>query len=317
MDFNLIASNLLAAVETQAPAETSPPVDTMSSLQAVFHTIENLWLGFMGRLPLIVVGLIVIVVTKYASSLFQKSADKLLSRFNLLESQKTLLSRFGCITIWAIGISTTVMVIFPNVTPGKFLAGLGIGSIAIGFAFKDIFENFFAGILILWHFPFENGDVIECQGIVGVVEDVTIRNTLLRKASGELVVMPNSTIFMNSVDVLTDQKLRRVSITTGIGYGEDIDKAREIIRQAVSKCPTVNQDKPVDVFAKEFASSSIDFAVLWWTESHPASLVASRDEGIEAIKIALDAAGIEIPFPHRTLTLNEPLDINLNSDKTG
>lgn len=303
MELNFLTSNVFSASILS------------SSLNAAIETIVDLWHNFMGRLPLIIVGILVLIATKFLSSLFLKSAKKIMGHLTLLESQKTLLTRFGCITIWVIGISVSIMTIFPDVNPGSLLAGLGVGSIAIGFAFKDIFENFFAGILILWSFPFENGDVIECQGTVGVVEDVTIRNTFLRKASGELVVMPNSTIFMNCVDVLTNQKLRRVSITTGIDYGQDIDKAREVIRKAVLACPSVSTDKPVDVFAKEFASSSIDFAVLWWTDSRPASLVASRDEAIEAIKIALDEAGIEIPFPHRTLTFKDPVDINTNSDR--
>jgi small conductance mechanosensitive channel len=125
--------------------------------------------------------------------------------------------------------------------------------------------------------------------------------------------MPNSTIFMNCVDVLTNPKLRRVSVTTGIAYGEDVATAREIIRKAIEGCPSVSKDKPVDVFAKEFASSSVDFAVFWWTGAHPRDIVESRDEGIEAIKAALDSAGIEIPFPQRTLWFKEPLDANVNS----
>ena len=301
MAYNIYEPMILAAV------------DLRKTIEPVWVTITETWNGFMASIPLIIAGVIILVITKFLSQIFSKSANKILHRFTLLESQKTLLTRLGCIGIWVLGISVSVMIVFPDITPGKFLAGLGIGSVAIGFAFKDIFENFFAGILILWSFPFENGDVIECQGTVGTVEDVTIRNTFLRKASGELVVMPNSTIFMNCVDVLTDQKLRRVSVTTGIAYGEDVDAAREIIRKAVAGCPSVSDDKPVDVFAKEFASSSVDFNVFWWTDAHPAQMAASRDEGIAAIKSALDTAGIEIPFPYTTLTFKEPLNANVNS----
>jgi small conductance mechanosensitive channel len=102
-------------------------------------------------------------------------------------------------------------------------------------------------------------------------------------------------------------------VTTGIAYGEDIETSREIIRKAVQGCPSASKDKPVDVFAKEFASSSVDFNVFWWTGAHPRDVAESRDEGIEAIKAALDKAGIEIPFPYRTLTFKEPLNANINS----
>lgn len=108
--------------------------------------------------------------------------------------------------------SVTAMIVFPGVTPSKALTGLGVGSIAVGFAFKDIFENFFAGLLILWRFPFEAGDFIHCQEVKGKVMEVTIRNTCIRRVSGELVVVPNSTIFKNSVDVVTHEPLRRANI---------------------------------------------------------------------------------------------------------
>jgi len=300
-------------VENIDTSAVTSVVESPGAVQVLCDTIVEIWVGFVASIPAIITGLVILVITKCLSHVFSKSAKKMMSRFALLESQKTLLTRLGCIAIWVFGISITVTVVFPSVTPGGFLAGLGIGSVAIGFAFKDIFENFFAGILILWSFPFENGDVIECQGTVGTVEDVTIRNTFLRKASGELVVMPNSTIFMNCVDVLTNPKLRRVSVTTGIAYGENVNAAREIIRKAVEGCPTVSKDKPIDVFAKEFASSSVDFNVFWWTQAHPRDVAISRDEGIESIKSALDAAGIEIPFPYRTLTFKEPLETIANS----
>ena len=95
-------------------------------------------------------------------------------------------------------------IIFPGITPAKILTVLGLGSIAIGFAFKDIFENFLAGILILFREPFQIQDFIECEGIEGFVEDITIRDTHIRRVDGQRIVIPNAMLFKNPVYVRTD-----------------------------------------------------------------------------------------------------------------
>jgi len=94
-----------------------------------------------------------------------------------------------------------------------------------------------------------------------------------------------------------------------LAYGEDVDQSREVIRAAAEGCQTVSREKPIEIFAEQFASSSIDFEVTWWTGSTPLDVRKSRDEVVAAVKRALDDAGIESPFPYRTLTFNEPLQL--------
>lgn len=301
---------LLAAVQAETTEEAGAAASEAArqgTIEIVINTLWNLWKGFLQHLPLLVGGVVVLVVTWVFALIFDRVADRILGRFNLRPSLHELLRRMLRIAVWIVGIIAAMMVMLPDVTPGKVLAGLGLGSVAIGFAFKDIFENFFAGILILWRFPFENGDFISCQGIVGEVEDVTIRNTLIRQVSGELVVVPNAMIFKNPVDVLTHWKVRRVTITAGVAYGEDVDESRAVIQGAVQSCRSVSDDYPVEIFAREFADSSINFEVAWWTAPTPLDIRSSRDEVVAAIKRGLDAAGIEIPFPYRTLTFKPPL----------
>ncbi|WP_312746458.1 mechanosensitive ion channel family protein [Candidatus Nitrospira neomarina] len=208
------------------------------------------------------------------------------------------------------------MIIFPSLTPGKILTGLGLGSIAIGFAFKDIFEIFLAGILILLREPFQLGDVIECEELEGFVEEITIRDTHIRQTDGQRVVLPNSMLFKNPVTVRTDRDLRRVTIICGIAYGEDVDRARQVIQEALDGLESVNRDKAVQIFAQGFGSSSIDFEVTWWTGSLPLDIRKSKDKVVAAVKRALDQAGIEIPFPYRTLTFKEPLQTLMTRQQT-
>ena len=164
-------------------------------------------------------------------------------------------------------------------------------------------------MLILLREPFQLGDFIECQSLEGFVEEITIRDTHVRQTDGQRVVIPNAALFMNPVTVRTDLELRRITIVCGVAYGEDVDEAREVIRGAVAGLPSVSRRKDVEIFAQGFGASSIDFEVTWWTGSRPLEIRRSRDEVVAAVKRALDDAGIEIPFPYRTLTFKEPIGL--------
>ena len=130
---------------------------------------------------------------------------------------------------------------------------------------------------------------------------------LIRQTDGQLLLVPNAMIFKNPTRVVTSRETRRQSIICGVAYDEDLKKSRELITEAVSACETVQTDQPIQVFAHEFGDSSINFEITWWTGSHPLDIRLSRDEVVAAVKGALDRAGIEIPFPYRTLTFREPI----------
>ncbi|WP_306259726.1 mechanosensitive ion channel family protein [Pararhizobium sp. IMCC21322] len=263
--------------------------------------------------PNIVAALLLLLVTWLIARLLGGAIRKVLVSSQSRPSLVVALAKLVRIFVWVIGILLTATLVFPGLTPTKLLAGLGIGSIAIGLAFKDIFENFLAGFLILLRKPMRIGDDIECEDLSGRVEQISVRDTFLRKRSGELVLVPNSCIYKNPVRILTDHAHRRISIIVGVAYGENVDAARDVISKALENIETRNREKPVEVFAQEFNSSSIDFMVRWWTGSTPLQEHQSRDQAVAAIKAALDEAGIEIPFPYRTLTFAQPLTINTES----
>jgi len=281
----------------------------MESLEIVLNSVQSLFQSFLTHLPRIVIGIVVLLITFFAARLVDRILRRtVLQRTQLRQSLAELLRKSVRAGIWVAGFLIVGMVVFPDLTVGNLLAVFGLGSVAIGFAFKDIFENFLAGILLLSREPFQLGDTIECEGIEGKVEQISIRDTMIRQADGQLVVVPNSVLFKNPVTVRTDQTRRRVSLACGVGYGENVDDAREVIRKAVQGLKTLDKEKPVDVFASGFGASSIDFEIRWWTGSQPREQKESRDEAVAAIKRALDEADIEIPFPYRTLTFKEPLE---------
>lgn len=260
--------------------------------------------------PQLMISLFILLMTYFFAKLAKNITKRVLTKTKLRPSLVNLMVLFSSLGIWVFGLMVASIIAFPSLTPAKMLAGLGIGSVAIGFAFKDIFENFLAGIIILLRREMRINDFISCQGFEGTVEEILVRETHIRETDGELVILPNSLLFKNPLTIRTDIDQRRTTIICGIGYGENVDDARAVIKTAVSACKTVISDgRPVEVFANEFADSSINFEVSWWTGSKPLDIRVSKDEVVAAIKSALDDAGIEIPFPYRTLTFNQPISI--------
>ena len=272
--------------------------------------------GAVAALPRVGVALALLLVTWLIVRGVRWSIARVGHRFrnNVVE----VLQLIATVGLWLFGGLAALTVVFPTITPANALATLGLGSVAIGFAFKDTFENFLAGILILLREPFQIGDFVEANDIEGRIERITIRDSRIRQTDGQLVVVPNHVLFQEPVTVRTDRDVRRVSIIAGVAYGEAVDEARQVIHDAVTAIDSVRDDvADVQVFAKEFADSSINFEVAWWTGSTPLDVRRSRDQVIAAIKRALDEAGIEIPFPYRTLTFSEPLPIRQEGPGSG
>ena len=277
------------------------------TLDVVTESLRTMWHDALERSPLLLAGLVALFVSWFVNRIAQSILGRILSRSGLRTGLRDLALQLTTIAVWLVGIMVAAVIIFPGMTPAKVLTVLGLSSVAVGFAFKDIFENFFAGILILWKYPFDRGDFISCEGVEGRIEDITIRMTMIRQVDGQLVVVPNSYLFKNPVDVLTNKPHRRITVICGVAYGTDLADARKLLIDAQQSCDSVKRDPPVEIFAQEFADSSINFEVTWWTSPTPLDVRKSRDEVVEAVKRSLDDAGIEIPFPQRTLWFKDTL----------
>ncbi len=281
----------------------------MNPLNLITEQLRGFAESAIQHSPNVAAAILLLFVTWLVAKLARRLTTRIMPGDDGRATLTMAVRKLVTIGIWTGGIALTAIVLFPSVKPGSLLAGLGIGSVAVGFAFKDIFENFFAGMLILFRQPFKINDHIEVDGIEGVVENITIRDTLVRQTDGQPVIIPNSVLFKNPVTVRTDKDSRRVTVMCGVAYDEDVDESREVIRKAVEKVKSVNTDKPIQIFAQSFGASSIDFEVTWWTGSKPVDIRTSRDEVVASVKRALDEAGIEIPYPYQTLTFHEPLPV--------
>ena len=298
--------------ETKAEAvkEAAAKVIPKNPVEILQNTLQENLSEIIKQLPSLIAGVTILVIVGFAAWIFGFIAKKVLKKLDLRTSLKDLILAFGKALIWVVGFLIAATVIFPGLTPSKVLGAAGLASVAVGLAFKDIFQNFFAGILLLWKFPFEPGDLIDCAGVKGIVVETRLRLTTVRSTDGELIIVPNSHLIANPLEVLTSRNERRTVVATGVAYKEDLARAKEVVEKAVEGCESVNTQKQWDVFVSGFGDSSMDLEVYYWTSSRPYEMKRSRSEVALAIKEALDREGIEIPFPYRTLTFDEPLRID-------
>ncbi|XUU60035.1 mechanosensitive ion channel family protein [Erythrobacter sp. HA6-11] len=279
-------------------------------METIDSQLSQMWYSFAEAVPSLVIAIVILLVTGIIASFAVKIVEKLTGKTDLRPSLQNLMETLIKLGVWLVGLMVAAIVVFPDLTPASLVAGLGIGAVAIGFAFQDIFENFLAGVLIMVREKMRIGDVIECEGITGKVEHITLRETHVRKLSGELTVVPNSILFKNPVEILTDKGQRRHEVDAGVSYDTDLDRAADIIRKAVEGSDGVDTEKGIDVFAYEFGASSVNYKVRWWSGSKPRDGHESRDAVVRNIKRALDDAGIEIPFPYVTHTFKEPVPLD-------
>lgn len=277
-----------------------------SQIVSAWSVITEYANALLKHLPVIAVAVVMLVgswiVAKVAKRLVRKFAHQFIDDPSLL----SLFGTLAYVVTLGFGIFAAAATVFPGLKAGDLIAVLGLSSVAVGFAFKDIFENFLAGVLILSRRPFKIGDEIELDGTSGVVETISFRSTEIRTYDGTIVVMPNAALFKNAVTVRTAREFRRSSFAAGIGYDEDIDKAREVILDAVENCDEVVSDPAPQVLCWSHDSSAVAFEVRYWSKSQMKHVVAARDQVATSVKYALDEAEIEIPYPHLTLDYPGP-----------
>jgi small-conductance mechanosensitive channel len=279
----------------------------------IIKALHQYGINFLEHVPNIVAALLFIILTYIFTRIIHRIIVIPLKRIRIRANLIQVFQKILSFIIWFIGILIVATILFPSVTIGNLLATLGLTSVAIGFAFKDIFENFLAGILILLREPFHLSDFIICKDEQGYVERISLRNTHIRQTDGSRVVIPNSILYTNPIQILTDQKYRRSMIKISVNFSEDHEKVRKIITSAVKECKSVSQDNYIQVYIASYSSNGIDFEIYWWTHSKPGDIRLSCDEVFSSIKKALNEANIELTYS-TTISFQDELKLK-NFDK--
>ena len=280
-------------------------MNASTSTEAILATIHKMVIGFVAMLPLLTAGLVVFLIFWGAATAVERTVKRIARQRSEFPSAATAFSRLAYIGLMLLGVLVAVTVAFPSMTPAKLFSALGIGGIAIGFAFKDILQNFLAGILLLIRHPFRAGDEIVAGEFTGTVESIETRATYIRTYDGQRIIVPNSVIYTQPVTVITAYDLLRSHIDVGIGYGDAISDARRVVLEAVTGVEGVLSEPAPDVLLWELAGSSKVLRVRWWTRPVRANVTQVRSEVLQAVAEALAAAGIDLPFPTQTLLFHD------------
>ena len=271
----------------------------------IINTIIQVLLDLLGQsikaIPSLLSALVVLFLTRYAVGLVLKIADETGKRTIKSTSLQLLLNKVCRIGVWTLGILLACVLAFPGFELGDIIATLGVGSVAIGFAFQDIFKNFLAGIILLIEEPFRIGDEVVIGDYQGKVENISIRTTKIRTYKGERVLLPNSTVFTDAVKVVTAFDSRRTDLAVGVDYNTNLPQAQQLLLQTIGKVEGVMSEPTPEIDVVNFGDSSIDFVVRYWSNSQQKQLRNVQTRASIAIKAALDKANISIPYPIRTL----------------
>ncbi|TNE77431.1 MAG: mechanosensitive ion channel, partial [Gammaproteobacteria bacterium] len=221
--------------------------------------------------------------------------DRSLARSQAEKTLCTFLHSFTNILLK--GVLLVIVASMVGVETASLIALLGAAGLAVGLALQGSLANFAGGVLILFFKPFKAGDEIEAQGYRGLVEEIQIFNTILKTRDNEVVVIPNGILSNGCLKNIFAEPTRRVDMTFGISYEDDILKAKEVIRQVLDADARVLKTPPPDIFVSAHADSSINLLVRPWCESRHYWEVYFGT--MESLKLAFDREGITIPFPQR------------------
>lgn len=297
--------------------ETSParqPADTSAALgqlgEAVdqakeVRSLDDFWklagefreelLGFVFQL-LVAIAVLVVFFGIYLTAM--AALRPVFERSRLEEDAKQLLTSVIKYVILGFGTILALDQLGFNVT--GLLAGLGVAGLALGFAAKDTLANFIAGITILWDRPFRVGDRVEIDNEFGQVKKITLRSTRIHTNDNQVVIIPNQNVVNNKIINHTMQASLRLVVDFGIAYKEDLRRARDVVLGLLKDDDRVRERPPPEVVVTELADSAVVMALRFWLKN-PHQEVPLEFEYREKIKLALDEAGITIPFPHLSL----------------
>ena len=262
--------------------------------------------SFILMLPNLAAALLIVVLFWLAARLIRRGIRRgirrLLGKMSDYAQVSSLLATVGYLAVLATGVFIALGVLELDKTVTSLLAGVGVIGLALAFAFQDIAENFMAGILLTLRRPFRNGDVVATNDHTGLIEEVNLRSTIVRTFQGQIVRIPNSSVFQNPIINYSQLGRRRIDLACGVAYGDDLEKARRVALDAIEGLDLRDESRDVELFYNEFGGSSINFTLRFWIDFRKQTdYLAAQSEAIMRLKKAFDEQDVTIPFPIRTL----------------
>ncbi len=281
----------------------------MSEKFSVSDSISNLWEKLDGwldaiilKLPNFVVALLVMVVFYFIARGMKKLSYKVIFKRISDTSMRQVLSKLVYAIFLLIGFFIALGVMQLDKVLTSVLAGAGVMGLAIGFALQGTLSNTVSGFMLSFMPKVRIGDYIDAQGNSGYVEEIDLRNVTLRQPDNDYVIIPNKIFVENPFTNYSWTERGRVSVSCGVGYEDDLQQVEDLVVKIISENFEQQEGEGVEFFFTEFGDSSINFKVRFWIKSQkPKPKLEAQHQAIKLIKKHFDEAGINIPFPIRTL----------------
>ncbi|MEX0882167.1 MAG: mechanosensitive ion channel domain-containing protein [Cyclobacteriaceae bacterium] len=262
-------------------------------------TLENMMASALPfvilALKSILIAVIVYFVGRYVINFINRAVHKIFNNYEIEPSLASFLSSFLRGILFVLLILVVLSTLGVEVT--AFIAVIGAAGLAVGLALQGSLANFAGGVLILIFKPFKVGDTIEAQGTLGSVEEIAILYTTVRNFDNKVVTIPNGALANNSITNFSVKPTRRVEMSVGVAYGTDLKKTRQVILDTLKKDERIHEDPAPAVYFTNFGDNSLDLSVRCWADA--GNLWPVFWDNMEAIKEALEAHEIEVPFPQR------------------
>lgn len=254
------------------------------------------------NLPDLILAAIVLIVGIFLTRRIRSYFLKLIGRFSKQITVNRLLANLAT-AIFFLGILFIVLSILGLDTALTTLLGTaGVAGLAVGLALQDPIVNLFSGVMMTARTFFKIGDLVETNGFTGIIEKISLRSTVLKTFQGQEVVLPNKDVYQNPLKNYSVSGERRVDLSCGVSYGDDLKVVKEVAVQAIESVVERNEQKPVEFFYTDFGDSSINFNLRFWLRhTSQKTYLQAQSESIMALKLAFDKNDITIPFPIRTL----------------
>ena len=274
-------------------------------LQTAWQQLMHMVKSTIELIPNVLIAIVVFIIFWFIA----KFSRRLIKNFTRRKKSRNLglvLARLSQGLIILVGAFIALAIVVPSFKPGDLVQLLGVSGVAVGFAFRDILQNFLAGILILITEPFVIDDQIVFNDFEGTVEHIQTRATTIRTYDGTRIVIPNAELFTNSVKVNTAFEKRRLQYDIGIGYGDNIAEAKKIILEVLRNNPEALSDPPPEALVVDLAASTINIRARWWVNPpRRAEVIDSQDVVLTELCNKLVAGGIDLPFPTQQILFHD------------
>lgn len=257
--------------------------------------LHVLWRDIIRSLPFFLFGLLILALSAGAGVLATRGVRKMLRRRVQANLLRNVMARGMGVSVFLFGVYIILRVSGLTQLALTVVGGTGLIGLAVGIAFRDITENFLASIFLSIQRPFATGDLIEVTSVTGYVQQLNVRTTILMTLDGNLVQIPNATVYKSNLRNFTTNSNRREDFVVGIGYDDSINDAQEIARKVLADHPAVLNDPEPSVLADSLGTSTVNLRVYFWLNGREHSWLKVRSSVIRLVKLAFQQHGISMP----------------------